>query len=113
MAKANTYFNFDMLVLCILNVRDCYGYEIVKLIKEISQNSIDIKEGTLYPVVHTLLKKGYISSYDIVVGKRIRVYYKIEQEGIDYLTIVKENFKKNIEGVFEIIKYGEGTLNNE
>jgi PadR family transcriptional regulator PadR len=108
MAKANTFFNFDMLVLSILNKKDCYGYEIVKLIKEISNESLDIKEGTLYPVVHALLKKEYISSYDVIVGKRIRVYYKIEQSGKDYLTNVRKDFKKNIQGVFEILKYGEG-----
>lgn len=108
MAKANTFFNFDMLVLSILNVKDCYGYEIVKMIKEISHGALDIKEGTLYPVVHTLLKKGYISSYDIIAGKRIRVYYKLEASGKDYLITVRQEFRKNIQGVFDILEYGEG-----
>ena len=68
------------------------------------------KEGTLYPVVHTLLKKGYISSYDIIAGKRIRVYYKLEASGKDYLISVREEFKKNIQGVFDILEYGEGVF---
>ena len=59
MAKSNSFFNIDMLVLSLLKVKDCYGYELVKLIKEISNGSLDIKEGTLYPVVHSLLKKEY------------------------------------------------------
>ena len=59
MAKSNSFFNIDMLVLSLLKVKDCYGYELVKLIKEISNGSLDIKEGTLYPVVHNLLKKEY------------------------------------------------------
>lgn len=113
MAKANTFFNFDMLVLSILNVKDCYGYEIVKMIREISHNALDIKEGTLYPVVHTLLKKGYISSYDIIAGKRIRVYYKLEASGRDYLITVRQEFRKNIQGVFDILEYGERESVNE
>lgn len=100
-----------MLVLSILNTKDCYGYEIVKLIKEISQGALDIKEGTLYPVVHTLLKKGFISSYDVIVGKRIRVYYKIEPSGKEYLLMIREEFKKNIKGVFNILEYGEEDIN--
>ena len=60
MAKSNSFFNIDMLVLSLLKVKDYYGYELVKLIKEISNGSLDIKEGTLYPVVHNLLKKEYI-----------------------------------------------------
>mgnify|MGYP002249907377 CR=1 FL=1 len=33
MAKSNSFFNIDMLVLSLLKVKDCYGYELVKLIK--------------------------------------------------------------------------------
>ena len=44
MAKSNSFFNIDMLVLSLLKVKDCYGYELVKLIKEISNGSLDIKE---------------------------------------------------------------------
>ena len=85
MAKSNSFFNIDMLVLSLLKVKDCYGYELVKLIKEISNGSLDIKEGTLYPVVHNLLKKEYISSRDEIVNKKIRVYYHIEPIGKEYL----------------------------
>ena len=85
MAKSNSFFNIDMLVLSLLKVSDCYGYELVKKIKEVSNNTLDIKEGTLYPVVHNLLKKEYISSRDEIVNKKVRVYYHIEPIGRDYL----------------------------
>ncbi len=68
MAKSNSFFNIDMLVLSLLKVKDCYGYELVKLIKEISNGSLDIKEGTLYPVVHNLLKKE-LTAYLLLPGK--------------------------------------------
>ena len=85
MAKSNSFFNIDMLVLSLLKVSDCYGYELVKKIKEVSNNTLDIKEGTLYPVVHNLLKKEYISSRDEIVNKKVRVYYHIEPIGKEYL----------------------------
>lgn len=108
MAKSNSFFNIDMLVLSLLKVKDCYGYELVKLIKEISNGSLDIKEGTLYPVVHNLLKKEYISCQDEIVNKKIRVYYHIEPIGKEYLEQTIIEFRKNMQGVFEIIAYGEG-----
>ena len=108
MAKSNSFFNIDMLVLSLLKVKDCYGYELVKLIKEISNGSLDIKEGTLYPVVHNLLKKEYISSRDEIVNKKIRVYYHIEPIGKEYLEQTIIEFRKNMQCVFEIIAYGEG-----
>lgn len=107
MAKFNSFFKIDMLVLSILKQRDCYGYEIVKLIQKISNNALCIKEGTLYPIVHTLLKQEYISSRDVIYNKKIRVYYHIEQSGIDYLEKTVQEFKINIQGVFNIINYRE------
>ena len=35
MAKSNSFFNIDMLVLSLLKVSDCYGYELVKNVKSI------------------------------------------------------------------------------
>lgn len=112
MARTNTFFNMDMLILSILKNKDCYGYEIVKLIEEISHGTLNIKEGTLYPIVYRLLKSGLISSTDVVYNKRIRVYYHIESQGIEYLENTVAEFKKNIQGVFDIIDYGEEGKNN-
>ena len=47
MAKSNSFFNIDMLVLSLLKVSDCYGYELVKLIKEISNGSLDVEMRSL------------------------------------------------------------------
>ena len=41
MSKLNR--NIDLIILSILNVNDYYGYEIVKLAKEISNGSIILK----------------------------------------------------------------------
>ena len=85
MAKSNSFFNIDMLVLSLLKVKDCYGYELVKLIKEISNGSLDIKEGTLYPVVHNLLKKEYISMI-FCVNNCINSFLSFEWIEIIFLT---------------------------
>lgn len=109
MAKVNT--NIDMLILSILNKSDCYGYEIIKLIKEISQDCLDIKEGTIYPIIYNLLKKEYISSYNIPYNNRIRVYYKIEEIGKEYLIQCRNQYRKTSQGIINILNYGE--TNNE
>ena len=44
MAKSNSFFNIDMLVLSLLKVKDCYGYELVKLIKETNLLDSEIKD---------------------------------------------------------------------
>ena len=74
-----------MLVLCILRRNDCYGYEIVKKLNDISQGMLTIREGTLYPILYALQKKNYISSKDVIVNEKIRVYYHLEGVGKAYL----------------------------
>ena len=67
-----------MLLLCILKKQDCYGYEITKLIKEYSDNLLDIKSGTMYPILCKLQEEGIVSSYEEIANKKLRVYYHLE-----------------------------------
>lgn len=93
MSKKNIYFKFEMLVLCILYEKDCYGYEISNAIKKKSDGIIDIKEGSLYPSLYRLLDTGYISSRDEIINRKLRVYYHIEEKGIAYLEeMIKEYY---------------------
>lgn len=62
MARKNSFFKLDMLLLCIIAKQDCYGYEITKQIKTYSHELIDIKEGTMYPILYKLLDENYISN---------------------------------------------------
>ena len=103
MAKSNSFFNIDMLVLSLLKVKDCYGYELVKLIKEISNGSLDIKEGTLYPVVHNLLKKEYISCRDEIYNKQLLNLERICKVYLKSLHMVKA--KKMSNDIKKYIKY--------
>ena len=91
MPKKSIYFKFDMLILSVLKQRDCYGYEITNSIKELSDGVIDIKEGSLYPSLYKMVDKGYISSKDEYVNRKLRVYYHIEDAGKEYLEqLIKE-----------------------
>lgn len=91
MPKKNIYFKFDMLILCIILKKDCYGYEITQSIKELSDGIIEVKEGSLYPSLYKMLDNGYISSREEIVNRKIRVYYHIEEQGKIYLkTMMKE-----------------------
>ena len=53
----------NMLILSMLENENMYGYEMIKKMSEKSQNTFEFKEGTLYPILHNLEEKGYITSY--------------------------------------------------
>ena len=44
----------QLLVLSIIAESDAYGYEIILKLAERSENAFEMKEGTLYPVLHSL-----------------------------------------------------------
>jgi PadR family transcriptional regulator, regulatory protein PadR len=83
--------SIDILILSIINTKDTYGYEIAKEIKEKSNFSYTMGEGTLYPALKRLEEKQCIESYwqsAGLVGKR--KYYKITDLG-------KEKLKEKLE----------------
>lgn len=92
MPKKNIYFKFEMLILSILQYKDCYGYEITQIIKRLSDGVIDIKEGVLYPNLYKLLQAGYISCQDVQVNRKIRVYYHLEDTGREYLQMITKEY---------------------
>lgn len=70
------------LVLKLLDERGrMYGYEIAQNLKEISEGKVLVKEGSLYPALHKLEADGFLSVEEEYIGKRIRRYYSLTQNG--------------------------------
>ena len=67
-----------LLVLSLLTEKDMYGYEIIRALDERSDSTFQYREGTLYPVLHKLENKGFVTSYKEKTqqGKE-RKYYSI------------------------------------
>ena len=85
MANRNNFFKLELLLLSILDDNDCYGYQLAKSIQDQSNGVIKLGDGTMYNILYKLLDQGYISSYDKIIGKKIRVYYHLKPEGKIYL----------------------------
>lgn len=58
-----------------------YGYELTQCVKEISNNKVLLKEGSLYPALHRLEADGHIVSESVYIGKRLRKYYSLTPKG--------------------------------
>lgn len=102
----NNFFKLEMLILKILEVEDCYGYQIVQLLNELSNQRINVKEGTMYPILYRLIDGQYISDEKVLVGKRLtRVYYHIEPKGKRYLNELHNEYFQTIEDIDNIMKW--------
>lgn len=111
MAERNYFINgiTELLILSILNVHDSYAYEITKTIESESNNLLSISLNTIYTATYKLKDEGKISEYSQLVGKRrTRIYYHIEEEGIEYLEHLKINYNQMTTGVQSVLD----TINN-
>ena len=71
-----------MLILSLLKDGDKYGYEMVDELARRSDETFELKEGTLYPLLHTLEKNKDVRSYTKEgPGGRERRYYTLTEEG--------------------------------
>ena len=75
-----------ILILTLLEHEDMYGYNITSELKKKTDDMLDLKEGTLYPMLHGLEEADAVNSYwqDSENGKR-RKYYRITDKGRDLL----------------------------
>ena len=52
-----------LLVLALLEGGDMYGYQMIEELARRSNDAFQMKEGTLYPILHALEKGKYLTSY--------------------------------------------------
>lgn len=58
-----------------------YGYEITQKVKDLTSDKIKITEGALYPTLHALEKHGDVITEKVFIGKRVRKYYSLTDQG--------------------------------
>ena len=75
-----------LLVLALLEDEDKYGYQMIRELECRSDHTFTMKEGTLYPILHSLEEHGEICSYEQTsdVGRRRRCY-RLTRQGIKTL----------------------------
>lgn len=83
----------SMLILDLLNRQDMYGYQMTKTLEALSDNTFTLKEGTLYPILHSLEKDKMIESYtEDTESSRKRKYYRITKTGKKLLSEKKKEW---------------------
>lgn len=106
--------SLDLLILSLLSVEDCYGYQLTQLMKKLSGGVIIVPSGSLYPALYKLEDAGYISEYTVQSGKRRqRIYYHIEEQGRQYYAEQLTVYNSVVNAIRQILSYrGDGHDSN-
>ena len=92
-----------MLLLKLLEEKDMYGYEMIEVLRQRSQNALELKAGTLYPLLHNLEEKGLLTLYEKEAGNKVRKYYSITKQGKKILDEKKDEWELYSKAVASVL----------
>lgn len=78
----------DMLILKVLSLGPLHGWGISERIQLISDDELQVNQGSLYPALHKLTREGWIKSYWGLTGNNRRArYYRLTRAGQKQLQV--------------------------
>ena len=52
--------SIDLLLMSLISQKDLYGYEMIQILKSLSEETYEMSEGTLYAALKRLERKGWV-----------------------------------------------------
>ena len=96
-----------MLILSLLEGGDMYGYQMIEELARRSNDTFQMKEGTLYPILHALEKEKCLTSYrQESPSGRERKYYRLTKRGREVLEEKRAEWEAFRKGVSSVLAGG-------
>jgi PadR family transcriptional regulator, regulatory protein PadR len=95
----------DLLILRALRTDAMHGWAISERIQQISQDVLQVNQGSLYPALHRLEHRGWIKAEWGIseLGRRAR-FYSLTASGRKQLEIESENWSKLTEAIARVMR---------
>src|SRR6476659_51077 len=72
----------DLLILRTLLLAPLHGHDIVKTIRRTSDDALQVEQGSLYPALHRLIKRGWITfDHGTSDNNRQAKFYRLTPKG--------------------------------
>jgi PadR family transcriptional regulator, regulatory protein PadR len=95
----------DMLILKIVALGPVHGYGISLRIRQISKEVLQVQQGSLYPALHRLEKRGWLQAeWGESDNGRQAKFYKLSAKGRKQLAEEEQNWNRLAEAVGLILK---------
>jgi len=94
----------ELMILQTLNRKPMHGYALAQHIKEISDDLLQIEEGSLYPALQRMLKAGWLESeMGLSVRNRPVRVFKVTEAGRKHLEDERSSFEKMFAGITRVL----------
>jgi PadR family transcriptional regulator PadR len=85
----------DMLILKALSLGALHGYGVGQRIGQISGEELKVEEGSLYPGLYRLERRGWIESeWDVSDNNQRAKFYKLTRAGRKQLIVEEQNWER-------------------
>lgn len=85
----------DLLILKALSLGAQHGWAISERLQQVSRSSLQIPQGSLYPALHRLERRGWISAYwDASDNNRRAKFYQLTRDGRRQLKTEAEEWRR-------------------
>jgi len=76
----------ELMILKVLSLEPMHGWGIIKRVRHLSQDIFQVNQGSLYPALQRLKKKGWIQSdWRVTENSRRARYYTLTDSGKEKL----------------------------
>ena len=98
----------DLLVLKVLALAPLHGYGIAQRIRQISNGALQVQQGSLYPALHRLEKRGWLTaSWEESETGRPAKFYKLSAKGRKQLAEEEQNWERISAAIQLILRTAE------
>jgi len=95
----------DMLILKIVALGPIHGYGISRRIRQISKDVLQVQQGSLYPALHRLEKRGWLQAdWGESENGRQAKFYRLSAKGRKQLLAEQSNWDRLSEAVALIMQ---------
>ena len=95
----------DMMILRTLMLGDAHGHTIATIIDRTSEDVLQVEQGSLYPALHRLIKRRWISAEPGTSENNRRAkFYKLTPKGRRQLTLETRKWDKLAQAIARILR---------
>jgi PadR family transcriptional regulator PadR len=93
----------DLLILKVVALGPIHGYAISQRLRQISKEVLQVQQGSLYPALHRLQKRGFVQAEwgDTETGRHAR-FYKLTAKGRKHLASEEKSWQQ-ISGAIALV----------
>lgn len=98
----------DLLILKVVALGPVHGYGIAQRIRQISKDVLQVQQGSLYPALHRLEKRGWLAAdWGESTNGRQAKFYRLSAKGRKHLAAEEKTWNRLARAV-ELILVAQG-----